>query len=195
LQRRGHEILLADLPSGVTQLPAEAYRDAILTACASANDVILVAASMSGIFLPLAAESQRVSKVVYEAGMIPPLGISPMRMVRSDMSMFNPAWVGKDPTRDVAVAREFLFHDCSPEVAEWALGTLQLMIPMRVLNQPLPIQALPPKPSVYIVCSDDRTILPEWSRRKARERLGSSHWNCRVGIVRMFRDQRSWRNY
>jgi len=104
--------LLADLPAGVTQLPAEAYRDAILAACASANDVILVAASMSGIFLPLAAESQRVSKVVYEAGMIPPLGISPMQMVRSDMSMFNPAWVGKDPTRDVAVAREFLFRDC-----------------------------------------------------------------------------------
>jgi serine/threonine protein kinase len=49
----------------------------ILVSCvSSANDVILVAASMSGIFLPLAAESHRVSKVVYEAGMIPPLGIS-----------------------------------------------------------------------------------------------------------------------
>ena len=89
------------------------------------------------------------------------------------------------------MAREFLFHDCSPEVAEWALGTLRLMIPMRVLNEPLPIQALPPKPSAYIVCSDDRTILPEWSRRKARERLGVEPLESPGGIVRMFRDQRS----
>jgi pimeloyl-ACP methyl ester carboxylesterase len=172
LQRRGHEVLQADLPAGVTQLPAEAYRDAILAACASANDVILVAASMSGIFLPMAAESERVRKVVYEAGMILPLGISPMQMVRSDLSMFNPAWIGKDPTRDASVAREFLFHDCSPEIAEWAISTMRLMVPMRVLNEPLPIKAFPAKPSVYIVCQDDRTILPDWSRRKARECLG-----------------------
>jgi hypothetical protein len=91
LRRRGHEVLLADLPAGVTQLPADAYRNAILAACESANNVILVAASMSGIFLPLAAESPCVSKVVDEAGMVPPIGISPMQMVRSDLSMFNPA--------------------------------------------------------------------------------------------------------
>lgn len=172
LERRGHRALLADLPAGVTQLPAETYRDAILAACAEANDVILVAASMSGIFLPLTAESDRVRKVVYEAGMIPPIGISPMQMVRSDMSMFNPSWIGKDPTRDTQAARDFLFHDCSPEIVKWALGTLRLMVPAAVLNKPLPIQRLTPKPSAYIVCRDDRTILPDWSRRAARERLG-----------------------
>jgi pimeloyl-ACP methyl ester carboxylesterase len=172
LQRLGHEVLLADLPAGVTQLPWEDYRDAILAACAGVDDVILVGASMSGIFLPLAAESGRVSKMVFEAGMIPPTGISPLQMVRSDPAMFNPEWIGKDPTRDAAVAREFLFHDCSPEVADWAMGTLRLMVPMRVLNEPLPIKAWPKKPSVYIVCSDDRTIRPEWSRRTAREWLG-----------------------
>jgi pimeloyl-ACP methyl ester carboxylesterase len=57
-------------------------------------------------------------------------------------------------------------------VAEWAISTLRLMLPMRVLNEPVPIKAWPAKPSVYIVCRDDRTILPEWSRRKAREMLG-----------------------
>lgn len=172
LERRGHQVLVPDLPAGVTQLPWHDYRDVILAACGSATDVILVGASMSGIFLPLAAESERVRKMVFEAGMIPPLGISPLAMVRSDLTMFNPAWIGKDPTRDPAVAREFLFHDCSPEVADWAISTLRLMVPMRVLNEPLPIKAWPAKPSVYIVCRDDRTILPEWSRRKAREMLG-----------------------
>ena len=168
LQRHGHQVLLADLPAGVTQLPAHAFCDAILASCASADDVILVAHSMSGLFLPLVAQSPRVRKVVYEAAMIPPLGISPMQMVRSNPSMFNPEWVGKDPTRDARVAREFLFHDCSPQVAEWALSTLRLMIPMRVLNEPIPIQELSPKPSAYIVCRDDRTILPDRSRCQAR---------------------------
>ncbi len=172
LERRGHRVLVADLPAGVTQLPWEDYRDAILATCGSATDVILVGASMSGIFLPLVAESERVRKMVFEAGMIPPLGISPLAMVRSDLAMFNPAWIGKDPTRDAAVAREFLFHDCSSEVAEWAISTLRLMVPTRVLHEPLPIKAWPAKPSVYIVCRDDRTILPEWSRQKAREMLG-----------------------
>lgn len=173
LQRRGHQVLLADLPSGVTQLPWQNYCDAILAACGLVDDVIVLGASMSGVFLPLvAAQSDRVSKMVFEAGMIPPLGISPLQMVRSDVSIFNPAWIGKDPTRDHAVAREFLFHDCSPEVADWAVATLRLMVPMRVLNEPIPIQAWPAKPSVYIVCRDDRTILPDWSRRKAREMLG-----------------------
>jgi len=173
LQGRGHKVLLADLPGGVTQSPWQDYCDAILEACCSAHDVILVGASMSGIFLPLvAARSDRVIKMVFEAAMIPALGIAPLQMFRSDLSMFNPEWIGNDPTRDHAIAREFLFHDCSPEVAEWALGTLRLMVPMQVLNEPIPIQSWPTKPSVYIVCRDDRTILPDWSRRKAREMLG-----------------------
>jgi pimeloyl-ACP methyl ester carboxylesterase len=173
LLRSGHEVLLADLPAGVTELPWQDYADAILAACGSATNVILVGASMSGMFLPLvAAQSDRVSKIVFEAGMIPPLGISPMEMVRRDMSMFNPAWIGKDPTRDPAIAREFLYHDCSPEVADWAFSTTRLMMPKRVLNEPIPIEAWPATPSVYIVCRDDRTIVPEWSRRKARETLG-----------------------
>ena len=173
LRRRGHEVLLADLPAGVTQLPWQDYADAILTACGSAKDIILVGASMSGIFLPLvASQSNHISKMVFEAALIPSLGISPLQMVRSDPSMFNPAWIGKDPTRDHTVAREFLFHDCSPEVTEWAITTLRLMVPMRVLNEPIPIHAWPTTSSVYIVCRDDRTIQPDWSRRKARELLG-----------------------
>lgn len=173
LRQRGHEVVLADLPAGVTEAPWQDYGNAIIEACGSATNVILVGASMSGIFLPLvAAQSERVSKMVFEAALIPPLGISPLAMVRSDPSIFNPAWIGKDPTRDPAIAREFLFHDCSPEVAEWALGTLRLMAPLRVLNEPIPIQIWPAKPSVYIVCNDDRTILADWSRRKSREMLG-----------------------
>ena len=44
LQRRGHEVLLADLPAGVTQLPWQDYCDAILAACGTVDEVIVVGA-------------------------------------------------------------------------------------------------------------------------------------------------------
>jgi pimeloyl-ACP methyl ester carboxylesterase len=40
------------------------------------------------------------------------------------------------------------------------------------MTEIFPLKALPEVPSSYIVCSDDRTISPDWSRRTARERLG-----------------------
>jgi pimeloyl-ACP methyl ester carboxylesterase len=172
LQRCGHQVLLADLPAGVTDRSWQDYAEVILAACGTATNVILVAASMSCLFLPLVGQSDRVSKMVYEAGPIALLDTSPLAAIRSDTSMFNPRWIGKDPTKDLAIAKEFLFHDCSPEVADWALSTLRLMVPMRVLKEPIPIRSYPAKPSVYIACSDDRTIQPDWQRRKAREMLG-----------------------
>jgi pimeloyl-ACP methyl ester carboxylesterase len=42
----------------------------------------------------------------------------------------------------------------------------------RAMTETFPLDALPEVPSSYIVCSDDRTISPDWSRRVARERLG-----------------------
>jgi pimeloyl-ACP methyl ester carboxylesterase len=35
-----------------------------------------------------------------------------------------------------------------------------------------PLSKWPGVPSSYVVCAEDRTIQPEWSRRAARERLG-----------------------
>ena len=56
LEKRGHRVLLADLPAGVTQLPWQDYSDATIAACSAADDVILGGTSLSGIFLPLVAE-------------------------------------------------------------------------------------------------------------------------------------------
>jgi len=41
--------------------------------------------------------------------------------------MMNPDWVGKDPTASDEIAMCFLFHDCTPEIARWALTTRRLM--------------------------------------------------------------------
>ena len=87
--------------------------------------------------------------------------------------MLNPDWLGRDPTTDEQAAREFLFHDCSPKTTAWALTTLRLMYARQALVEICPLTAWPAVPCSYMVCTDDRTITPQWSRRSARGRLGT----------------------
>jgi hypothetical protein len=82
--------------------------------------------------------------------------------------MVNPEWVGKNPLED-AVAEEFLFHDCPPDVMRWALTTRILLNARRALTEECPLAELPLVASSYIVCAGDRTISPAWSRRAARD--------------------------
>jgi len=35
------------------------------------------------------------------------------------------------------------------------------------------LDALPPTPSTYVVCGEDRLVNPDWSRRVSNERLGA----------------------
>ncbi len=49
--------------------------------------------------------------------------------------------------------------------------TLTLMFARQAMLEVCPLRAWPAVPSSYIVCADDRTVRPEWSRRAARERL------------------------
>lgn len=86
--------------------------------------------------------------------------------------MFNPKWLGQDPTKDERIAREFLFHDCSEERTTWAMNAMSLMFARQAIVEVSPLTAWPDVPCSYILCREDRAIQPEWSRRAARERLG-----------------------
>jgi hypothetical protein len=88
----------------------------------------------------------------------------------STAEKFNPEWIGKDPTTDESVAIQFLYHDCDQATIDWALTTRRLFLPRAVYEQRIPFEN--DLSSTYIVASLDRTILPEWQRRMARERLG-----------------------
>lgn len=175
LERRGHATLVIDLPGDEAQAGAGRYADEIVRRLdevpRSTEDVMVVAHSVSGIFLPLVADRRPVRRVVYLAAFIPELGKSPMQQFQDDPLMFNPEWVGKDP-RDDSVAERFLFHDCPPEVLPWALSTRRVFVAEAAMKQRYPLQVWPSTDNTYIVCAEDRTISPRWSRRVARERLG-----------------------
>jgi pimeloyl-ACP methyl ester carboxylesterase len=172
LQRNGHDAFTVDLPVDESDAVASRYADVIAAEIRSrSNDVVAVAHSVSGMFLPLLPERCHVRRLVFLAAIVPELGKSVLDQFAADPDMMNPAWLGKSPADDT-VACEFLFHDCSPDVAAWALTTRRLMVARRALVERCPLTAWPDVPIASIVCADDRTISPSWSRRVARERIG-----------------------
>jgi pimeloyl-ACP methyl ester carboxylesterase len=135
------------------------------------SEVVLVAHSAGGMYLPLVAERRPPRRMVFLAAAIPRPGVSLREQFQADPSMMNPAWVGQNPM-DEKVAIDFVFHDCPAERLEWALSTRVLFYARRAMDEPCPLRAWPAVPASYIVCAEDRTITPAWQRRAARELLG-----------------------
>jgi pimeloyl-ACP methyl ester carboxylesterase len=74
-----------------------------------------------------------------------------------------------------------LFHDCTSEVAQWALSTLRLMNARRGLAEECPLRKWPNVSSTYISCTEDRTINPVWWEKAARERLRTEPIQIKAG--------------
>jgi pimeloyl-ACP methyl ester carboxylesterase len=173
LEKLGHDTARTNLPADEPDASATRYADIIATAIPDdRDDVVVVAHSASGLFLPLVPERRRVRRLVFLAAVIPQIGKSLLDQVKAEPDMLNPEWIGKDPTRDDALAMKFLFHDSSPEVDRWALSTRRLMYAKQAMLEVCPLKSWPRVPSSYVVCADDRTVCPDWSRRAARTRLG-----------------------
>jgi pimeloyl-ACP methyl ester carboxylesterase len=172
LQRLGQQALRVDLPNDPAA-SATRYADVIAYAIPEdRQDVTVVAHSASGLFLPLVPSRRRVRRLVFLAAVLPQIGASLIDQLKENPSMMNPDWLGKNPVDDDRIAREFLFHDCTPETAEWALKTRRLTNARQAIMETCPLERWPEVPCTYILCTGDRTIQPDWSRHAARERLG-----------------------
>ena len=175
LERRGHRFLAPALRTDRTDEGLTWHADTLLQAVERSGfqpkEVVMVAHSAGGMYLPLVAERWPPRRMVFLAAVIPRPGLSMMDQFRSDPSMMNPAWAGKNPSDD-KVALEFTFHDCPPERLDWALSTRVLFYAKRAMEDPCPLKSWPAVPASSIVCAEDRTITPAWQRRAAREWLG-----------------------
>lgn len=174
LRRRGHRVLtpafdLDRVDEGITW-HAETVIEALRDFGADPADVVCVAHSGSGIYLPVIAEHWRPQRMVFLAALVPRPGMSVIEQFRAEPSMFNPAWVGQNPFDD-QVAIDFVFHDCPAHRLEWALSTRVYFHAKRALEQRCPLQRWPSVPSAYVACAQDRTIAPDWQLRVAREWL------------------------
>ncbi|MFZ0800072.1 MAG: alpha/beta fold hydrolase [Terriglobales bacterium] len=174
LESLGHQVICPDLPVDKAEASGTYYAEAVAAALRqSAALPIAVAHSVSGLFLPLVAKQRPVARLVFLGATIPQVGKSALEQLQANPDMVWPDWVGKDPTKDPQVAMKFLFHDCAPDVARWALSTLRLMYARGALTEICPLDAWPDVPSSYVLCRLDRTLNPNWWRGACRERLGS----------------------
>ncbi|HAJ62121.1 MAG TPA: alpha/beta hydrolase, partial [Cyanobacteria bacterium UBA8543] len=174
LEGWGHHAIAMDLPLEDPEAGAVRYAEAVLQTLKEVDDdVVLVGHSMTGLFIPLIASQRKVRKLVFLAGGIPKVGTSVTeRLSSSEPDMFNPDGVDQDPSQDEAVATKLLFNDCEPDVARWAVSKLRFQASRLIFSEVSPLQVWPDVESSYILCTDDQTFTPGWSRRTAREILG-----------------------
>jgi len=172
LTSRGHRCIAVDLV-GIEERSVDQYAAAVgRQVPADVDRPVLVAHSGTGPVLPAAARLLEARRQVWLAAIIPDGQRALLKEIRSiPTDIFNPEWLGKDPTADPVLASYFLFHDCDLDTLQWALTTLRLFAPSALYADTVAL--LPRIPSTYIVATRDRTLRPDWCRRAARQRLGA----------------------
>lgn len=197
LEAQGHKTIAMDLPIENASATLSQLADVVIQALPKTDDdIVLVGHSMAGTIIPLVAEAVKVRQLVFVAALLPYPGVSTLdqfshrldsdtlksfnyqpkdpsklQQFHDEPDMFEPASVGKDYS-DKAVLREFFFHDCQPDVTQWAISKSRSQQSMAYIFETNPLKALPHVERKYIVCSNDRIISPTWSRYAARKRLG-----------------------
>ena len=172
----GVEVTTVDLPS--VNEGAEFFASSVVRQMPAGEPPVVVAHSSAGLILPVVPEFMEVARLVYLAAVIPKPQTSLGAQFNEWNEMFQPNWLGKDPVRNPAVARDFLFHDCEPRIQDWALTTLRLWYSTVLIREECPLGHLPTGiPTTYVSAALDRTLNEPWWEKRA-EWLG-------MNVVRM----------
>lgn len=176
LVARGHAVAMPELPKQQAGFRL-ADHAAVIADAIQAPDAMIVAHSLCGVFLPLVPVRRACAGLVFVAAVIPEPGRTVREQFAADASMFHPEWIRagqrwSDRTQVKGLAEEFLFHDCDAEALAFGLGTMEPMDTRQLVTEPAPFAQWPGVPSVAIVASRDRTLTPEWVRRRSRDAFG-----------------------
>lgn len=167
----------------ISQITLDLYVEAILDAIT--DPVVLVGHSMAGYPITAAAlrAPEKISRLVYVCAYVPQAGqsLADMRRAGPRQPLLEAIETSADRLsfsfRPEMVA-EKLYHDCTPEVVDYALDNLgpQAIKPQ---STPMPYGAVT-VPKRYVLCSDDRAIPPEYQATMSQgwadlRHLKSSH--------------------
>jgi pimeloyl-ACP methyl ester carboxylesterase len=158
LERRGHDPVAVDLPTGDESAGWWDYANTVVEAVGDRRDLVVVGHSMGGFTAALVRARRPVDVLVFVAGMIPAPGES-----------FNEWW--KNTGYEGSGYEDVFYHDVPPELAAEAQRKERGQAD-KVLGEPWPLERLPDVPTRYLLCRDDRVFPAEWARRHSRERLG-----------------------
>jgi pimeloyl-ACP methyl ester carboxylesterase len=181
LESLGHRVITMDLPVDDDSATFEDYAEAVCDALPDDPEgaPVLVGHSLSGTTVPLVAARRPVQRIVYLCAMPPIPGMSFAQQMSHESEMLHPdytkglgeadpqgrySWVHED------LARFHLFGDCDDVTVSGAFNRLR---PQAVSPYALPcsLTELPAVASTYVVCTEDRIVNPDWSRRIAHEWL------------------------
>ena len=179
LDRLQMRVVAPDVPLEDPSAGLEDCANHVAAALGTADDdVVVVAHSASGAFLPLAAAATGARLMVFLCAVMPLEGSSWVQQLGEDASALAgaPADAVQLDEQGRAVftqegARAAFFNDCPPELATWA-GEQLRPFAQRVPMDVLPLGSWPAIPAQYVLGTQDQAISPDWSRRVARERLG-----------------------
>lgn len=179
LETLGHRAWAVDLPCEDWNAGLEDNAAVVAAALADAEgDVVLVGHSMGGITIPLVAARLAVTRLVFLCAFVPEPGCTLNETLRgddhrADRGLTRPPVVHDDGSAswEPEAAADAFYHDCPEELARRAVSRLRRQV-WTTTREPCPLERWPDLPSSYILCTDDKLIAPEWSRRVARERLG-----------------------
>lgn len=164
LEARGHEAVAPDLPCDDPSAGLADYADVVVRAIDGHDGVVVVAQSFGGYTAPLVCARVPAELLVLVAGMVPAPGETAEEMFAA--TGYDGGEGGDDPIAT-------FYHDVAPELAAEALGRSRDQAE-RPWTEPWPLDAWPDVPTRYLSCRDDRLFPVEWTRRVARERLGTA---------------------
>jgi pimeloyl-ACP methyl ester carboxylesterase len=182
LEAQGHRAVAMDLPCEDPSAGCTRYAEVVDRVLPRADDLVLVGHSLGGLTIPLVAARRPVRLLVFLCALIPRPGLSLLDQVAAEPDLYHPVLRSHPGRRqepdgtvwfaDAAAARDVFYHDCAPEDVRWAYARLrrQAAAPRR---EPCPLTAWPARRSAYVLGREDRAVAPAWSRRAARERLGT----------------------
>ena len=170
IERAGYESVAVDLPIDKPGATFDDYAAIAAERFDKLKNLVLVGHSRGGNVLPRMAGLIGIRKMIYIAGSFQPttlksLGdgadklpqralprfLAGIREIGDNMTVFDPGQAG-----------DVFYHDCSEADKEWAISRLR---PQRSTKNDPPLEAWPDIPQDYILCSEERVISPEWSRR------------------------------
>ncbi|HVM57753.1 MAG TPA: alpha/beta fold hydrolase [Gaiellaceae bacterium] len=158
LEARGHEVVAPDLPCEDCDAGIEEYAAVVRAAIGGVDDAVVVGHSLGGLTIPLVPARLRVFLCALVAGtgwegvFVPGFGDA---RVRDEL--------GRSYYPDPADAAREL---------QYPLGSAALAARLRRQAPVDDAERASPHPAVYVVCTRDAVIRPEWQRHLAREVLG-----------------------
>ncbi|MBW0018869.1 MAG: alpha/beta hydrolase [Mycobacterium sp.] len=182
LTRAGHHVISPELPSDDGSADFDDYADFVCAALRECDDdVVVVAHSLAGATGALVPDRRPVRHLVYLCAAVPEGGIGLFDQWQAQPDMvcpeFTEGWLQglSEPDEqlrtvwvDFDFVREVFYADCDEATVAAAIDHLR---PQSGYPWTLPC-SLTEHPSVSctsVVCSEDRIVNPDWSKRIARD--------------------------